>query len=103
MLFGNLAQALTLIPVTLDDRIVERQRIAADVLALKVGAPHAGARPLDDQGVLSSGNDAEDDDDSPAQRASGIDVLSEADVLDVEPVELVQHIEEMLHRPGDPV
>jgi len=47
--FGYLAEALTLIPVTLDGRIVERQRISADLLAFQAGSPHAGAHSLDDQ------------------------------------------------------
>ncbi len=33
----------------------------------------------------------------------GVDLLAEADELDVEPVQLIEHLEEMLHRAGDPV
>ena len=40
---------------------------------------------------------------SPAQRAGGVDVFPERDVLDVEPVELVEDIEEVLDRPGHPI
>jgi hypothetical protein len=35
--------------------------------------------------------------------AAGIEVLAEADELDVEMVELVEHFEEVAHGPGDPV
>jgi hypothetical protein len=67
------------------------------------GAPHAGAYPLDDQVAFQLGDSADDDDDGPAQRSAGVDVLPEADELDLQPVQLVQNIEEVLHRPGDSV
>jgi len=57
----------------------------------------------DDQVSLKFGNGADDDDDGSTQRATGVDVFAEADVFDVEPVEFVQHIEEVFDRPGDPV
>src|ERR1019366_5534366 len=50
---------------------------------------------------LSDG--ADDDDDRPAQGPAGVDLLAEADELHVEPVQLVQHLEEVLRGPGDPV
>src|ERR1700752_4718816 len=39
----------------------------------------------------------------PAQRAAGVDLLAEADELDVQPVELIQHIEEVSDGAGDSV
>jgi hypothetical protein len=42
--FGDLADTLELASVTLDGDIVQPKWIAADVLAFKFGAPHAGAR-----------------------------------------------------------
>ena len=89
--------------VALDGGVVEDQRIPADVPAFEPGPPHAGAHPLDDQVAFEFGDSADDDHNGPAQRAAGVELFSEADVLDVEPVELVQHLEEVLHRPGDPV
>ena len=46
---GDLAKALALAAVTLECGMVQLERIAADVAALELGAPHAGAHPLDDQ------------------------------------------------------
>ena len=82
MAFGDLAEALALAAVSLDCGVVQYQRIAADVLAFEPGAPHAGAHPLDDQVAFQFGDGADDDHDGPAQRAAGIDIFPEADVLD---------------------
>jgi len=103
MPFGDLAQALAMQAISLDGCLIQFQRSAADALAFEADAPHAGAHPLDDQITLQLGYGADDDDDSPSQRAGGIDVLSEADIFDVEPVEFVQNIEEVLDRPSQPV
>ena len=61
------------------------------------------AHSLDDQVTFEFGDGADDDHDGPAQRAGSVDLLAEADELDVEPVELVEHFEEVFHRSGDPV
>ena len=39
------------------------------------------------------GDGADDDDDGPAQRAAGVDIFPEADELDSDPVQLVEHIQ----------
>jgi len=49
------------------------------------------------------GDGSDDDHDGPAQRAAGVDLLAEADELEVEPVQLVQHLEEVPDRAGDPL
>ena len=103
MAFGDLSQTLTMQAVLLDGSVVQYQRSTADPLAFEAGAPHAGAHPLDDEAAFQFGDGADDDDDGAAQRAAGIDIFPEDDVLDVEPVEFVEHIEEVLHRPGHPV
>ena len=100
---GDLTDALALAAIALDGGVVELQRLASDVLALKPGAPHAGAHPFDDQVAFQFCDGADDDHDSPAQRAGGVDIFPEADELDLEPVEIVENIEEVLHRPGDPI
>ncbi len=82
---------------------VEVERLASDVPAFELGAAHAGAHPLDDQVALQFGDRADDHHDGAAQRAARVDLLAEADELDVEPVQLVEHFEEVLHGPGDPV
>jgi hypothetical protein len=46
---------------------------------------------------------ADDDHDGPAQRASGVDILSEADELDVKPVQFIQYFKVVLDRASYPV
>src|SRR5664280_2892778 len=92
--FGDLSKALATLTVLLDSRTVQYQRLTADVLTFEPGAPHAGAHPFDDQTAFKLSDGADDHDDSPAQRAAGVDVFPEADVLDADPIQLVEHIEE---------
>ena len=49
------------------------------------------------------GDRSDDDDDGAAQRAARVDLLAEADELDVEPVQLVEHFEEVPGRAGDAI
>ena len=95
MPFSNLSQTLAMQTIPLDGCMVELQRSATDALAFEAGAPHSGAHPFDDQVAFEFGDGADDDNDSPSQRTGSVDVLSEADVLDVEAVELVEDIEEV--------
>ena len=100
---GDLADALPLAAVALDGGTVKYQRLAADLLTFETGAPHTGAHPLDDQAAFEFRDGADDHNDGPTQRTGGVDVLSERDVFDVDPVEFIQNIEEVLRRPGDPI
>src|SRR5271165_2632320 len=97
---GDLTQTRSTPAISEDGFAVESERRAADRPPLQAGAPHAGTDPFDDQVVLQFGNHTDDGHDGAARRAAGVDVLPERDVLDVEPVQFVQHIEEVLHRPG---
>ena len=82
MRLGDLPDALSPIAISLDCGVVQDQRIASDMSAFEPGAPHAGAHPLDDQVAFQLSDGSDDDDDGPAQRAAGVDVLSERDELD---------------------
>jgi hypothetical protein len=84
--FRQLAQALPALAICKNRFSIEIERRAADVPAFKASAPHAGAHPLDDQAAFEFGDGADDDDDGPAQRAAGVDVFPERDVLDIQPV-----------------
>src|ERR1019366_2872127 len=77
--FCDLSQALAPTAVLFDSGTVQNQWLAADVLTFEAGSPHAGADPFDDQAALEFSDRADDHDDSPAQRAAGIDVFPEAD------------------------
>ena len=67
---GDLAQAASGLPVTDDGATIYVQRPASDMPALELGAPHAGAHPLDDQVAFQLGDGADDDHHRPAQRAA---------------------------------
>jgi hypothetical protein len=103
MSFGDLADALTTLTVLLDGGAVQHQRSSADALAFETGAPHAGAHSFDYQVTFEFGDGADDDYDGAAQRAAGIDVFPKRDVLDPYSIQLVQDIEEVLHRSCDPI
>ena len=103
MCFGDLAQALALLPVTLDPLAVELQRTTSDGAAFELGSPHAGTDPLDDQAAFQLSDRSDDDHDSSAQRAASVDLLSEADELDVQPVQIVKDVEEVPGGACDPV
>ena len=89
--------------VSLDRFTIQIQRLASDVSSFELGAPHAGADSLDDQVAFELGDGSDDDHDGTAQRPAGVDVLAEADELDAEMVQFIEHIEIVLYRPGDPV
>src|ERR1035441_4676316 len=99
----QLTQALTVLPVAEDGGPIEDQSLPPDMPAFELGPPHAGAHPLDDQAALQLSDGADDDHHRPAQRSAGVDLFAEADELGVEPVQLVQHLEEVFSRPGDTV
>ena len=95
MALGDLTQALALATIAQDGGIVQRERSAADGPAFETGATHAGTHALDDQVALKFGDGADDHHDGPAQRAAGVDLLSERDELEVEPNELIEHFEQV--------
>ena len=103
MALRQLTETLSALPILKDGRAIENKGLASDVAAFELCPPHAGPDPFDDQVALQFGDRSDDDDNSSAQRTSGIDLLAEADELDVEPVQLIEHLEEVLHRPGDTI
>src|SRR3954454_9221579 len=98
MALGDFSQALATLAILLDGGTVQHQRLAADVLTVQTCAPHTGAHPFDDQAALKLSDGADDHDYGPAQRATGVDLLPEADVLNTDAIQLVEDIEEVLHR-----
>ncbi len=80
---GDLAQAASSLAVADDSAAIDVQWPAPDMLALELGAPHAGAHPLDDQVAFQFGDGADDDHHRPAQRSARVDIFPEADELDL--------------------
>ena len=73
------------------------------MLTFQAGASHTGTYPLDDQAALQFCDTTDDDHDGPAQRPAGVDLLPEGDELDVQPVEFVQHFQEVTSRASDTI
>jgi hypothetical protein len=55
------------------------------------------AHSLDDETALEFCDCTDDDHNGPTQWAAGVDLLSEADELDVESAQLVQDFQEVFH------
>jgi hypothetical protein len=100
---GDLSDALAALAVLLDGEVIQHERSPADPLAFKTGAPHAGAHSFDDQRAFEFCDGTDDYYDGATQWAASIDIFPEADVLDTYPIQLVEHIQEVLDRPGDPI
>lgn len=81
---GDLSQTPSAIPFAEYGCAVDVDRPPSDVAVFEYCAAHAGAHAFDDQVAFELGDGTDDDDDCPAERAAGIEILAEADVLDVE-------------------
>jgi len=92
---GDLAEALASVPFPEDRDPIDVDWPATDVASFEPGPAHAGPDPLDDQIALQLGDRADDDDDGAAERTTGIEVLPEAHIFDVEVVQFIQHLEEV--------
>ena len=92
---GELSEALATSAVLYEGVAVDIEWRPAEALTFEPGAAHAGAHPLDDQVAFQLGDRAHDDHHGPAQRTAGVDVLAEANELDVEVVELIQHFQKV--------
>ena len=100
---GELAETLTLMVIAQNAAAIEVKRLAANVTAFQLGAAHAGAHPLDNQVTFQFRNGADNHYHRPTQRAAGIDLLPETDELDVEMIQLIQHLKEVFYRSGQPI
>jgi hypothetical protein len=76
---------------------------ATDMPSFEPGPAHTCSHPLDDEVPFEFSDSPDDDDDGPAERAAGIEVLAEADELDGQVVELIEHLKEVPDGPGDPI
>jgi hypothetical protein len=99
----DLTQTLASVAFLKDNSPVDIERPAADMPAFQPGAAHPGSYPFDDEVALEFGDGTDDDDNGPPQWSAGIKVLPEANELDVEVVEFVQHLEEVADGSGNPV
>jgi hypothetical protein len=100
---GDGSQAVSMMSVSHDRIAIEIESWPADVTAFEPRTSHAGAHTFDDQVTFEFGDRSDDDHDGPAQWAACVDLLAEADELDAEAVEFVQHFEEVPGRAGDAI
>lgn len=103
MALRDLTQALTSSAVAQHRGPIYIQWLAPDVPAFEPGPAHTCPDPFDDEVALELGDGADDDHHRAAQRAAGVQVLAEADELDLEMVQLIEYLEEVPDGPGDPV
>jgi hypothetical protein len=103
MCLGDLAETLTSVAIVEDSNAIDVEWSTADMSSFQAGATHACAHPFDDEIPLQLGDGTDDDDNGSPQRAASIQVFTEADELDVEVVELVQHFEEVADGSGNPI
>ena len=100
---GDLAQAEAPAVIAHDGVSIELERAASDVPSFEPGSPHAGAHSLDDEIAFEFGNNTDDSDDGPAQRAGGVDLLAERSELDVQVIQLIEDLEEVFYRSRDSI
>jgi hypothetical protein len=103
MRFGDLTQTLTPSALLENSNAIDIEWPPADMSSFQPGAAHSCPYPFNDEIPFEFCDGADDDHDGPPERAAGIEVLAEADELDVEMIEFVEHLEEVAHGPGDPV
>ena len=83
MRLGELAQALASSALLENSNTIDIKWPPADMPSLQPGATHSCPHPLDDEIPFEFCDGADDDHDGPPERATGIEVLAEADELDV--------------------
>ena len=103
MVSGDLPDAVALAAIAMDSFAVHGDRLPADMAAFEPGSPHAGTHPLDDQRAFEFSDRADDDDDSPAQRAARVDLLAKRDELDSQVIQLIEDLQKMGDRPRDAI
>ena len=103
MRLGDLAQALAPSTLLENSNAIDLEWPPADMPAFQPCAAHSCPRPFDDEIPFEFCDGVDDDHDGLAEWAACIKILAEADELDVEMVELVEHFEEVAHGSGDPV
>jgi hypothetical protein len=84
-----------MLPVAEDGGEVQGRGQTGQVQALQADALHPGGDPLDDQIALELGYGADNDHDSPAQRAASVELFAKTDALDAQAVEPVEELQSL--------
>src|SRR5258707_10733167 len=103
MRLGDLTQALAPSALLENSNPIDFEWPPADMPSLQPCAAHSCPHPFDDEIPFEFCDGADDDHDGPPERAACIKILAEADELDVEMIEFVEHLEEVPDGSGDPV
>lgn len=97
MLPGDLGEAESAFSIAEYRGTIDVERRPSDPPAFESGAPHAGAHSFDDQVPFKLGNGADDHHDCSTERSTCVQRLTEANELDLQVIQLIEHIEEVLH------
>jgi hypothetical protein len=103
MRLGDLTQTLAPSALLENSNAIDIEWPPADMPSLQPCPAHSCPHPFDDEIPFEFCDGADDDHDGPPERAACIKILAEADELDVEMIEFVEHLEEVAHGPCDPV
>jgi hypothetical protein len=103
MSVGDLAETESASSISKDCLAIDVEWSAPDTPAFELRSPHAGTNTLDNKVTFELGDGSDDDHHRSAQWSTGVDVLAEADELDVEMGQLVEHFQEVPRRTGDTI
>jgi hypothetical protein len=100
---GQFTQAEAMGTIPQQSFMIDVEPWPADMLTFKLGSPHASPDALHYQVAFQFSDGADDDDDGAAQWTAGVDVFPEADELDAEVIQFIQHFQEVADRTGQSV
>jgi hypothetical protein len=83
--------------------LLRRDPRPPNVLALRLGARHAGLNPLGNEGTLELREASHDPEDQLALRCRGIGAFALTDEIDAQGAELLEGIDQLLHRAREAV
>jgi hypothetical protein len=100
---GDLRQGLPGTTVCNNLRSVDIHGTAANPAPFQFRTTHPSPNMLDDEAALQFGNRSDYDHHRSPEWSAGVDVLSEADELNPEVIQFIEHFQEMPHASGHPV
>jgi hypothetical protein len=103
MLFGNFRQTHSRAAVANNLRSIDLERRTTYSSTFQFRSSHPGFDSFDDQTLLELGNRTHNHDDRSTQWTGRVDIFADADELDLEVVQLVEHFQEMADISSDAV
>jgi hypothetical protein len=103
MCIGDLSKAESANTVADDSSAIDFEWSTSDPSAFELRSAHARSDPLDNKVALELGDGSDDDDHRSTERTTGVDVLAEADELDVVVAEIIEYFEEVADGASDAI